>query len=509
MIKVYFKSLIIIALFLGLNINSKAQNALNFDGVDDFVVTGYNGVLGTGARTIEAWIKTTANANPSAGGSQKVIVDYGNFITGGRFTFCVLWANAIRIEVGGSGLSGTIPVNDGQWHHVAAVYNPSVTNKYSLYVDGVLDVAGNITTTLNTVQYSTVVIGRRIDGINLFDGSIDEVRIYDYAKPLSLIISDTIHELCSPPANLVSYFKFNEGIAGGTNTGNITAYGSVGNQTGTLYGFSLSGSTSNWILGKNLLVSTFNSITASNCQYYLSPAGKTYTTTGIYHDTLTNSIGCDSIITINLTIGGSTSSVTETACKSYLSPSGKIYTSSGIYKDTLVNGNSQGCDSIITINLTIDTLNTNVSKLNETLTASELGASFQWLNCDLNFAIISGETDSAFTATQNGNYAVEISKNNCIDTSDCYLINSTSIEENADYQWSVSPIPVIEYLEINFNELLQDIQLEIYSMDGKRVYKKFYSSSSKLKIDFDFPAGVYFIKINTSKVNLSRKILKK
>jgi hypothetical protein len=79
--------------------NTNAQNGLNLDGTDDFVQTTYSGISGNATRTVEAWIKTTANCDPGNGGVQKVIADWGAFTTGARFTFNVLWSNAIRLEV--------------------------------------------------------------------------------------------------------------------------------------------------------------------------------------------------------------------------------------------------------------------------------------------------------------------------------------------------------------------------------------------------------------------------
>ncbi len=75
-----------------------------------------------------------------------------------------------------------------------------------------------------------------------------------------------------------------------------------------------------------------------SCDSYTSPSGNyTWTTSGSYLDTLTNSIGCDSIITVNLTILNSTfNTIQETACNSYASPSGNYtWTTSGTYLDTL------------------------------------------------------------------------------------------------------------------------------------------------------------------------------
>jgi len=99
------------------------------------------------------------------------------------------------------------------------------------------------------------------------------------------------------------------------------------------------------------------------CNSYTVPSGnETYTTSGVYNDTVQNAAMCDSVLTINLTIGNNSSSITETACDSYTVPSGdETYTTSGMYADTVLNAN--GCDSILTINLTIGN---NSSSITET-----------------------------------------------------------------------------------------------------------------------------------------------
>ncbi|MEO8149606.1 MAG: T9SS type A sorting domain-containing protein [Bacteroidia bacterium] len=103
--------------------------------------------------------------------------------------------------------------------------------------------------------------------------------------------------------------------------------------------------------------SSTSTIYQTGCNSYTSPSGNhTWTTSGIYTDTIGNMHGCDSIITINLTIKNNTSSSqTITACGSYTSPSGNYtWTTSGVHNDTIPN--AAGCDSIITINLWINPL---------------------------------------------------------------------------------------------------------------------------------------------------------
>jgi hypothetical protein len=107
-------------------------------------------------------------------------------------------------------------------------------------------------------------------------------------------------------------------------------------------------------LNLTILKSTVSSITTSSCDSYTSPSGKLWTTTGTYTDTIANAAGCDSIMAIDLTILESTTgSITESVNGSYTSPGGKVWTVTGTYTDTIAN--SAGCDSIITISLTIIT----------------------------------------------------------------------------------------------------------------------------------------------------------
>src|SRR4029079_4266391 len=69
-------------------------------------------------------------------------------------------------------------------------------------------------------------------------------------------------------------------------------------------------------------------------------------------DTIINGIGCDSVLTINLTIHHSTESeITVEACDEYMTAGGNFLTASGIYTEVVTNVN--GCDSVIVINLTI------------------------------------------------------------------------------------------------------------------------------------------------------------
>ncbi len=98
---------------------------------------------------------------------------------------------------------------------------------------------------------------------------------------------------------------------------------------------------------------TYNLLDVNECNSYNSPSGKTWTESGTYVDTIPNIAGCDSIITINLVLGESnTGTDVQSACDSYTWIDGNTYTESN-NTATYTLTNLAGCDSVVTLNLTI------------------------------------------------------------------------------------------------------------------------------------------------------------
>lgn len=78
-----------------------------------------------------------------------------------------------------------------------------------------------------------------------------------------------------------------------------------------------------------------------------------YTQTGSYSDTLTNRLGCDSIVNLDLTVIPKNTNLTSTICDYDSVIIGtSVYHQTGNYSDTLIN--RLGCDSIINLNLTVN-----------------------------------------------------------------------------------------------------------------------------------------------------------
>lgn len=110
-------------------------------------------------------------------------------------------------------------------------------------------------------------------------------------------------------------------------------------------------------------------LNVSTCDVpYISPSGNQYTVSGQYSDTTYLGL-CDTLYNINLTILQATSSnFNEISCGNY-TLNGQTYSSSGTYTQTLTN--SEGCDSTITLNLTVNPISFNPSfTVNQTLFTS-------------------------------------------------------------------------------------------------------------------------------------------
>lgn len=100
------------------------------------------------------------------------------------------------------------------------------------------------------------------------------------------------------------------------------------------------------------------------------------------------------------------------------------------YSVTLTGSN--GCQYTATylqdVNPMIDTTVTE-SQLTGALTVAEVGAQYQWVDCNNGNAAIAGATSATYQPTVNGSYAVEVTSNGCTVTSNCHEISNVSVLE--------------------------------------------------------------------------------
>ncbi len=246
------------------------------------------------------------------------------------------------------------------------------------------------------------------------------------------------------------------------------------------------------------------------CNSYTWIDGNTYTSdnnTATY--TLQNVNGCDSIVTLNLTINNTTIETdTQTACDSYTWIDGNTYTSDN-NTATYTLQNVNGCDSIVTLNLIITSIDTSITANGATLTANQSSGNYQWLDCDNGYNPIVGATNQSYTATTNGSYAVIISSNGCTDTSSCVTISSLNIEENIfEKNISIYPNPTSDILVIEL-KTLESVNITITDLAGKVVYKKQQIHENSISLSLkNLKNGSYIIIINSNEISKSYKLLK-
>lgn len=225
----------------------------------------------------------------------------------------------------------------------------------------------------------------------------------------------------------------------------------------------------------------------------------TYNMAGMYTDTLAAMNGCDSIVTTNLGVSpSSTTSQSFTICNGQsVTVGSNTYTASGTYTDSLTN--AMGCDSIVTTMLTVNTVNVGVTVTGNgaTLTANNASAtSYQWINCS-NMQPIAGATSSSYTATANGSYAVIITDGTCTDTSACAPVTNIGIEDpTVDYIFNVFPNPTYGNVTIATSK---PTQVVIFNALGETVMAQQVQNTVTLDLT-SLEGGVYFIRTTEGKV---------
>jgi hypothetical protein len=195
-----------------------------------------------------------------------------------------------------------------------------------------------------------------------------------------------------------------------------------------------------------------------------------------------------------------TSTFSTSSCINYISPSGKYtWTNSGTYVDTIPN--YAGCDSIISIHLTINTVNDSVNNNSPTLTANLSGASYQWIDCNNGNMAINGANGQSYTATSNGSYAVVIMQNSCTDTSDCIEVTNLSIIRNSfEETINIYPNPIKSKIFIEF-ESNNNVQIKLRTATGQVIQTSLLSNSDRLELSIKNLPGFYFLEFTDQENN--------
>ena len=192
--------------------------ALQFDGVDDYVSSSLV-TTATDNLTMEEWVKwdgtTTVNQLLIYNGHSG-LNGYGillNPITMPNFNLGILCGGVAY-------LNSSTPFTDSVWQHVAAVRSGGI---WKLYLNGVQLSLTDSTASPNQPDGFTTI------GLNNYQGTIDEVRVWNVARTQAELQQNMYHTLIGSESGLVGYWRFDEGT--GIVAGDSSGHGNDGTLT--------------------------------------------------------------------------------------------------------------------------------------------------------------------------------------------------------------------------------------------------------------------------------------
>lgn len=157
-----------------------------------------------------------------------------------------------------------------------------------------------------------------------------------------------------------------------------------------------------------------------------------------------------------------------------------------------------------TVTITPTSIDNSTTQSGNTISTVQAGASYNWLDCDNSFAAV-GTTTQDFTPSANGNYAVEITLNGCVDTSACNNITLVGIEQFNTTVMTISPNPVKDVLYINSTAQINQVRL--YNINGSLVATLTADNNGKVNVSH-LSKGMYFVLVSTDNGISQTKFIK-
>ena len=221
------------------------DNALNFDGDNDYIQLNQSAGVGDTSNTVELWLKVPEVGTGGLTASERVGIVLGGYNSNPHFNYEITTGGVPRVYWNGGQVNlsaSSVDLRDGKWHHLAYVRDVAL-NQFLIYVDGV-EVASSTSAGSDLVMTVPQRIGRdnrTSTPTHNLHGTMDELRIWNVAKTETEIRQSMCSRVPLNSNGLVSYFDFN--VSAGS-----SILDQVGPLNGTLNGFALTGDTSNWII---------------------------------------------------------------------------------------------------------------------------------------------------------------------------------------------------------------------------------------------------------------------
>src|SRR3989338_605703 len=202
-------------------VTGHVNNACSFDGIDDFINVSYSGSVDwTGNNiTVAAWINT-----PTTTKSYGMIVTTGGGVNDGyELRFNAATGKPEFLVTGTTSpdrASSDMVLDSSTWYHLVGTYNGSVI---SLYINGALD--KSVDASGKFIQTNrTVLIGRRYDSSSYnFNGTIDEVVIYNRSLSAEEVYNLYTYGLSEPTSLVFTSKNYISSSQGNTTAALVTA----------------------------------------------------------------------------------------------------------------------------------------------------------------------------------------------------------------------------------------------------------------------------------------------
>ncbi len=233
---------------------------------------------------------------------------------------------------------------------------------------------------------------------------------------------------------------------------------------------------------------------------YTLPDGRIVRNDGFFRCSFRTVANCDSVIVVSLSLKTIDTAYVSTAiCAggSYTLPGGRVVTDEGVYVDTFVT--ADGCDSVIVTSLSQDGIDTGVTVFSDELSANSADGTYEWIDCATNQPI-PGATNRNYVPTESGEYAVKISLNGCVATSDCYEVElPTGVADMAANPGiRLYPNPAKGHFTVDAGALGAIEQLALINTMGATVYQLNPGQAVCHVPVSELPAGMYMIQIQTA-----------
>lgn len=222
---------------MGLAVIANAQNnALDFDGTNDYIATASSMTLSGSAVTLEAWIYVDVFQASSPYISSLLGIEESDNACLLRLGDTGLAKNKLQftLHIGSNNinLDGITALSTNTWYHVAATYDGATMK---IYVNGILDASTPQTGSFTASGNFLLADCGEWPGRYL-NGKMDEVRIWSNARSQAEIRANMYQELEGNEDNLVAYYKFDE--TSGTTANDSQTDGTYdGTLTGTGFSF--------------------------------------------------------------------------------------------------------------------------------------------------------------------------------------------------------------------------------------------------------------------------------